>query len=405
METNLAGTLTMFRIMGIVPNFSELGREFGKDRHTIKRMFENKKEVIERKAKPSKYEAFLKDIEELLSNPSVSLKAAFWYLKNEKEIPGTYNGFKSFILRKKVRENLAISTPHPLYETDPGDMVQNDWVENIKLSTIDGEIIDFNLYSACLCYSRFHYFEYTEFKTEVDYKRCTMHFLKEIGGLPKRILTDNMSAIVRVSNGEKTKHQSIVQFEKDIGVPIQLCKVRTPETKGKDETSNKFAKWLYAYDGKIKNKEHLFKIIKKLNIDINKQVNTATNMPPVLLFKKEKEYLRPLPNSDLLNSYEDEAYICKVPSTFVVNYKGAKYSVPSYLINKTVIIKERGTRIYVYHHDDLVAEHDIAQPKTINYQEDHYKNGLIGKFKDSNDIEIMTKQNLARFKDFGEKHD
>lgn len=405
METNLAGTLTMFKFMGIVPNFSKLAREFGKDRHTVKRMFESEKEVKERKQKPSKYDPFIDDIEELLSNPAVNLTGAFWYLKNERKMPGTYNGFKSYVLRNKVRENLSIATPHPLYETDPGDLVQNDWVENIKLMTINGEILEFNLYSACLCYSRFHYFEYSEFKTEVDYKRCTIHFFRKIGGLPKRILTDNMSAIVNVTTTEKKKHQSIIQFEKDIGVPISLCKVRTPETKGKDETSNKFAKWLNAYNGKIKNKEHLLKIIKKLNIDVNKQVNTSTNMPPVFLFAKEKEYLRPLPNNELLDSYEDEAYICKVPSTFVINYKGAKYSVPPYLINKTVIIKERGSIIYIYHHDDLVAEHQIAKSKTINYKEEHYKNGLIGKFKDNNDIEKTTSQNLAKFKDFGEKYD
>ena len=403
MECNLAGTLTLYKTMGIVPNFSELGREFKKDRHTVKKMYESKEEVKIRKKKSSKFDPFIEDIKMLLSNKAVLVKAAYWYLKNEKNLPGTYDGFKSYVLRNKIRSEVLTSTPHPLYETDPGEMTQNDWVEDIKLSTIDGEVFCFNLYSATLGYSRFHYFEYTEFKTEVDYKRCTSHFFRKIGGLTKIILTDNMSAIVNVNTNEKKKHQSIIQFEKDIGVPIVLCKTRTPETKGKDETSNKFVKWLYAYDGKIKNKEHLLKIIERLNVDINKQVNTRTNMPPILLFQKEKEYLRPLPNKQLLDSYEDEAYICKVPSTFVINYKGAKYSVPPYLINKTVLVKERGSTIFIYYHNDLISEFEKAKPKSINYKEEHYKNGLIGKFKDNDDIANTTSKNLAKFKDFGEK--
>ena len=149
-----------------------------------------------------------------------------------------------------------------------------------------------------------------------------------------------MSAIVNIKEAKKQIHPSIIQFFKDLGIKLRLCQIRTPQTKGKDEVSNKFAQWLNAYQGKIKDKSHLLKIIDKLNIDINKQKNTGTNIPPILLFKKEKEYLSPLPNNELLDSYEDEMRSCKVPSTFLIEYKGAKYSIPPYLINKTVKYKE-----------------------------------------------------------------
>lgn len=39
MELNLIATLNYHKIMSIKPNFSELSRIFGKDRHTIKKMF------------------------------------------------------------------------------------------------------------------------------------------------------------------------------------------------------------------------------------------------------------------------------------------------------------------------------------------------------------------------------
>ena len=401
MELNLIGTLTMFKTMGMRPNFSELARTFVKDRHTIKNMYDGKENKV-RKKKPSELDPYIDEIIEVLSHPGTRIKAAYWYFKNEKHLKCTYENFKTYVKKNKLLEEAKVGIPHPLYETDPGEQLQVDWVESIKITTVDGEIIEFNLFSATLGYSRFHYFEYTEFKQESDFKRCLVHYLKKIGGKPKIVLTDNMSAIVNVTGENKTIHPSIIQFFKDIGIELKLCKVRTPQTKGKDEVSNKFAQWLKAYDGKVKDKEHLLKLIDKLNEDINRQKNTGTNIPPVLLFSKEKEYLDPLPSKELLDNYEDEMHSCKVPSTFVIEYKGSKYSVPPYLITKTVNYKECNGKLFIYYKNDLVAEHVISNTKSINYQKDHYKSGLRNKLRDNNEIEELTAKNLAKFKDFGD---
>ena len=402
MELNLIGTLTMFKTMGMLPNFSELARTFKKDRHTIKKMYDGK-EKKERKKKPSELDPYVDEIIEILSHTGTKIKSAYWYFKNERKIKCSYDNFKTFVKKNKLLEEAKTGVPHPLYETDPGKQLQVDWVESIKLATIKGEIIEFNLFSATLGYSRFHYFEYTEFKTEADFKRCLIHFFKKMGGITKEVLTDNMSAIVTVSEGKRIIHPSIVQFFKDIEVKLSLCKARTPQTKGKDEVSNKYAQWLNSYDGKIKNKEHILKLIDKLNTDINNQKNTGTNYPPVLLFTKEKEYLRPLPNKELLDSYEEEMRSCKVPSTFLIEYKGAKYSVPPYLINKTIKYKEVNGMLFIYYKSDLVSVHDLNKSNKVNYHEDHYKNGFLGKLKNNDEIDELTKQNLAKFKNFGEK--
>lgn len=402
MELNLIGALNVLKTMKMMPNFSELARTFGKDRHTIKKMYDGKEAKIKKK-KPSELDPYKDEIVEILSHPGVKVKAAYWYFKNEKNIKCSYDNFKSYVNKFKLFEQAKTFTPHPLFETDPGKQLQVDWVESIKIATIEGEIIKFNLFSATLGYSRFHYFEYSEFKSESDFKRCLIHFFKKIGGTTKEVLTDNMSAIVNIKETKKQIHPSIIQFFKDLGIRLRLCQIRTPQTKGKDEVSNKFAQWLNAYQGKIKDKNHLLKLIDKLNIDINKQKNTRTNIPPILLFKKEKEYLSPLPNSELLDSYEDEMRSCKVPSTFLIEYKGAKYSVPPYLINKTVKYKEVMEKLYIYYQNDLVSEHQINKKHTINYYQHDYKNGLIGKFKDDEDIEKITSENLAKFKDLGEK--
>lgn len=93
---------------------------------------------------------------------------------------------------------------------------------------------------------------------------------------------------------------------------------------------------------------------------------------------------------------------CKVPSTFVIEYKGSKYSVPTYLITKTVNYKECNGKLFIYYKNDLVAEHDISNTKSINYQEDHYKSGLRNELRDNDEIDELTAKNLAKFKDFGD---
>ena len=180
--------------------------------------------------------------------------------------------------------------------------------------------------------------------------------------------------------------------------------MRSPETKGKDEVSNKYAQWLRAYDNKVDDVNHLISIINALNIEINKQVNTRTYKPPILLFQKEKEYLKPLPNTRLLENYDEKLRSIKIPSTFVITYKGSKYSVPPNFINKVVYYKVDGNKLYVYHNNCLIASHNIFEEKGVYYNEQHYKDGLLGKFKNDDSIEEYKCKNLENLKNMKDKY-
>lgn len=94
---------------------------------------------------------------------------------------------------------------------------------------------------------------------------------------------------------------------------------------------------------------------------------------------------------------------CKVPSTFLIDYKGAKYSVPPYFITKTVNYKESDGKLFIYYKHDLVAEHSITKAKSVNYDKDHYKKGLIGELKNDHEIEELPTKNHVKFKDFRDK--
>ena len=395
MEINLTGTLAVCKTMGYKPNYSELSRQFGIDRHTISKMWKGVEAKI-RKPKSSQLDQYKEEIEERLSQPGVRIKSVYWYFKNEHQITCGYDNFKYYV-RKNNLFNKSEKVAHVLYETDPGKQLQVDWVENINLETVNGEIITFNLFSATLGFSRYHYFEYTDTKTEIDFKRCLCNCFKTIGGKTNIVLTDNMAALVDNKKTYDRKHPSVKQFEKDLGIEIKLCKVRTPETKGKCETSNKYANWLKAYNKKIEDKNHIIRIINKLNNDINNEINTETKIPPVLLFKKEKEYLLPIENYSFLDNFDESMVSCKVPATLLIIYKGKKYSVPSSYIGKIVRCCESNNQLYIYYNKSLIAQHNISE-KNINYLESHYKEGLSNKGLSDDKIEKYTKENLAKFK-------
>lgn len=124
-------------------------------------------------------------------------------------------------------------------------------------------------------------------------------------------------------------------------------------------------------------------------------------MPPAKLFEKEKEYLKPLSNKIVLDSYINEHSRQNVPSTLLISYKGKKYSVPPEYIDCRVDIYEVGESLYIYHNKKLITKHNISH-KSINYNSEHYKNGLSAVIKDKEaDIESMAKDNLERLGKLG----
>lgn len=398
--SSLESHLRFLRQMNIKPNYSALSKEYGMDRHTIKRRMESLDDPPkERRPRPSALDPLADEIAEALSHKGVTIRAAYWYMRNERGVSCTYSNFKQYVRKKGLWAPKADAAPHPLYETDPGEVLQCDWVESVRMSLSTGERVSFNLFSATLGYSRLHYFELTETRTEGAFKRCLCHCLRFIGGAPREALTDNMSALVSIQNGRRSVHPSVRQFAADIGVAVRFCRVRTPQTKGKDECANKFAKWLLAYDGKIGSMADMSKLVRKLVSDINRERNSALGVPPCVAFGKEKEYLSPLPAERLLREYESWSHSCTVPQTQLVYFRGSRYSVPPNYITKKVQIEEEGGTVYIYHGGSLIASHGSSAGN--NYDEAHLRAGLSASVGGSDAIDGYISRTMSRFKEVG----
>lgn len=405
-KKNIIGALKVMDDFKIKPNYSELEREYKINRHTIKKYHENG--GIPKRAKRkfiSKWDPFIDEIETLLDVAGVTKMGVYQFLnyKYKDSIPGNYNSFKAYTIRKQLFCKKIDTTPHVLYETEPGEQIQVDWKESLKTHARDGTLFEYNVFSSTLGYSREHTFIYSIGKTEDDFIRCVIETFRRLGGKTKILKTDNMSAIVSITGNKRNIHSRIAAFFKDIDVKLELCEVKSPQTKGKCESANRFVNWIKAFDYQIEDEQELIHVIETyITTQCNQEVNEMTNVPPATLFLKEKECLRPLENTHLLESYLRVHKRQKVPNTLLVACSGSRYSVPSKYIGKVVDIYVVGSEIYIYHNSNLITVHPVSKDKSANYKNEHYKEGLSKRLRtNKDDIEEVAAKNLDRLKKLG----
>ena len=84
-----------------------------------------------------------------------------------------------------------------------------------------------------------------------------------------------------------------------------------------------------------------------------------------MLFNKEKEYLKPLPNEEILKHYLKDTIRVKVSNSSLFYYKGKRYSVPNKFIDHILDIQENDNKLYVYYNRELITIHEITE-KNIN---------------------------------------
>ena len=383
--------LLIMKTLNIKPNYSELARIYKMDRRTITKYNNGYCRENIKIIRKSKLDDLKDEIKEKLELPGITITGLYQYFSKNNDI-GTYSNFYKYIKKHKLKP-AKNNKVHLRFETDMGKQMQFDWKEDIRMISKHGEIIEFNILTSTLGASRLHVFIYSRSRTRIDVQRSLIKTFKYIGGLPDEVLTDNMSSIVNTKTGEFL--DEFKAFIKDIGINAKKCMPRHPFTKGKDESANRFMSWLIPYNHEFEDEQELIKIIEEINLKVNRQVNSTIGVAPIILFNKEKEYLKPLPNPQIMEQYLIYTKQIKISNESLFYYKGKKYSVPPKYIEHTLSLQEENNKLYVYYNKELVTIHEISE-KNINYKEEHYIEGLsnILKNKTQDQIEAIAKKNL-----------
>ena len=121
------------------------------------------------------------------------------------------------------------------FETAPGEQLQVDWVEFRKGAS--------PLYAFCatLGFSRSSYVEFVSDMKVKTLVACHERAFEAFGGVPKRVLYDNMKTVVleRDSHGEDQHryHAGFLDYARHCGLVIKLCRPYRAKTKGKVDAS------------------------------------------------------------------------------------------------------------------------------------------------------------------------
>ena len=142
------------------------------------------------------------------------------------------------------------------------------------------------------------------------------------------------------------------------------------------------------YNKEFDSYDELAEIIRNLNEEINNEISQATLEKPIARFQKEKEYLNPLPNQDILDHFLTNEIVRKVSKESMIVYNRSKYSVSTKYVGELVTLRESAGILHIYYNKELIKTHKISK-RNFNYD----KNDMIEilkseAFKHYNDSEI-----------------
>lgn len=354
-------------------NKSEIARRFNCDPRTVERYLKIEAGTIEPRKKrdyTSKLDKYKSTIINKVDVHGASAMATFKFIE-KKGYTGKYSIVAEFV---KEHKNEEISKATIRFETSPGLQAQVDWKEDVQMISKHGEIFKVNIFLMVLGYSRTKYVYLTTNRSQETLFSCMIDGFKYFGGIPEEILFDNMKTVVDRSKSSFTQVELNAKFKgfsDDAGFKPITCRPYRPQTKGKAEALAKLVDRLKVYNEEFEDYADLENIVNEFRDDVNSEVSQATNEIPLELLKKEKEYLKPIHNIDLLLSYISAQKEYKVNKESMVSYNGKKYSVPTKYIGKKLNINcLDNNNINIYYNNDLIVCHPLSDKK-FNYKMEH----------------------------------
>lgn len=215
MERNIMGELSIYRQSGIKPNFSGIARRHGMDRKTVARYWRSGGDVDDGRAlRESAFAPYDGLIREKAQIPGITKRAIYEFIldRHGGDLP-KYGAFTKYCRGAGIAiAGPGAAEPHPRFETPPGRQMQFDWKEDLRMVDANGEAFEFNVFTATLGYSRLHKFTYAPTRTADELLSCLLGTFKFMGGIPQECLTDNMSSLVSMSSGRRTRSERVWRF-------------------------------------------------------------------------------------------------------------------------------------------------------------------------------------------------
>jgi transposase len=313
--------------------------------------------VVRPPTMPSSVEPF-RDRVVALRALGVECRALHQILREQHGFAGAYQAVYRFVRRLEPRTPEAVVR----VETEPGAEAQVDFgYAGLMHDPRRGTQRKAWAFVMTLSFSRHSYVEFV-FDQEVGtWLRCHRHAFEWFGGVPRRIVVDNLkAAIVKAVLYDPVVQRAYRECAEHYGFLISPCRPRTPQHKGKVEqggvhyVARNFLAGRAFRDLDEANERVLVWCVETAG----RRIHGTTKEPPLARFDQvERATLLPPPTAPYALATWKKAKLH--PDCHVV-FDEAFYSAPHRLIGQRLWVRGADTSVQIFHEHLLVASHPRA---------------------------------------------
>lgn len=293
-----------------------------------------------------------------LRTQGVEVAALWQVLRDEDRFTGSYASVLRFVRRLEPKPPRACVR----IEVAPGDEAQVDFGYAGKfLDPTPRELRRASVFVLTLSHSRHQYAEIVFDQSVATWLACHVHAFEFFGGVPKKLVIDNLKAgVTKACFHDPEIQRAYREFAEHYGFTIAPCKIETPEHKGKVESGVHYVK-RNALAGRD------FRDVHEANEYLRHWVMTTagrrdhgtTHEAPLARFEAaEKAALLKLPATRYELAVFKEVKLH--PDGHGV-FEKAYYSAPHRLIGQALWLRATRDRVELYFEHERVATHSRAK--------------------------------------------
>mgnify|MGYP002351676448 FL=1 len=280
-----------------------IGKELGISKNTAKKYIKRKGDPPPKTDRFSKLDVYKPLLNELMNQGIFNCVVLLERLRD-----AGYGGGIS-ILKEYVhpyRPAKALPTVRR-YETAAGKQAQMDW-GICHYTDSGGTLHKVPAFVMILGKSRVKYVEFTSRCDLSSLERCMVNAFSYFGGIPREVLTDNMKTVVIGREaGKPVWNTRFADFAAELGFVPKVCRVRSPQTKGKVERLVRYVKDNFLPGRQFVDLEDLNRQALNWCRQADGKVHYTTGKIPMQ--ELVKEGLMELPPQETLDKYRWEARI------------------------------------------------------------------------------------------------
>lgn len=335
--------------------------------------------------RPSKLDPFKSAILRMLERHPYTATQVFQRL-GEEGYTGGYSILKEYVRTVRPKRAPAFLT----LTFAPGECAQVDWGEYGTV-TVGSTRRRLSFFLMVLCYSRMMYLEFTPSQTMEHFLACHGHAFDFFGGVPARIILDNLkTAVIHHDRGQAPIfNRQYLEFAQYHGFEISACNVKKANEKGRVENGVGYVK---------KN------LLNGLELDTFPPINPAariwmdtianvrihgeTKRKPVDLFPDDRAMFKPLP------AVPYDVGISRpviASSRFRVTFETNHYSVPAQYASSRLLLKAYPDRICIFNQDKLIARHLRTFDRNQDVEDPDHPQELLEQRKNARQQKLLQR--------------